>query len=273
MSGRQKIVKLRAAARQLRLDLLRYVGGKRAYVGGALSSIEIVTALFFDVMKDAEGVLVDDFILSKGHVSPLLHTALVQVGKIPRAEFDNVIETKGWLDEVYKDTDLMGLARTCQEPGLGLSFAVGTAFAKVLKNDDSHTFCLVGDGECGAGLLWEAVMHAGAKRAEGVTAIVDFNRLQASGAVDEVMPLDPLSFKWEAFGWAIREIDGNDMQQVHEALHWARKYRGQPTVIIAHTIKGKGVSFLENEPGSHVVTLSKEQVERARGELLKGENE
>jgi transketolase len=163
--------------------------------------------------------------------------------------------------------DLPAVEASTGSLGQGLSIGLGMALAARLDNRDYRVYVMIGDGESEEGQIWEAAMAASHFRVGNLTAILDYNRFQLDGAIGEIMSIEPVVAKWEAFGWAVREIDGHDMRQIMDALHWAKEPREQPSIIVAHTVKGKGVSFMENNNEFHGKAPTQAELEQALAEL------
>jgi len=239
--------------------------------GGSLSAADIVTALYFRVMchnpKNPQWQDRDRFILSKGHAAPVLYAALAESGYFPVEELKTLRKSDSRL-QGHTDRNLTpGVEMSAGSLGMGLSFAIGVALAARLDAKDYWTYVLLSDGECQEGQTWEAALSAAHFKMDNLTAIVDRNGIQLSGWTRDIMNLEPLSLKWQAFGWHIIEINGHDLNQILTTLEEARKVKGQPTVIIAHTIKGKGVSFMENNAAFHGKAPTPEEAEIALKEL------
>ena len=239
--------------------------------GSSLSSVEIVTALYFGGFLRYDPARPDwserdRFILSKGHGVPVLYAALAEAGFFPVEEL-NTLRT---VDSRLQGHPVQGTAPAMEAStgslGQGLSIGLGMALAARLDAADWKVWVLMGDGECQEGQVWEAAMAAGHHRPENLIAIVDYNKFQLDGAIADIIGLEPLAEKWRAMGWEVREADGHDMEEVLDALEWART-RGAPACIVAHTVKGKGVSFMENNNHYHGVTPTAEERERAIAEL------
>lgn len=239
--------------------------------GGSLSEADILAALYFRVMRldperpDWEER--DRFILSKGHGAAGLYATLAERGYFSTDLFD----TFGCIDstlQVHPDMHLApGIEVSTGALGQGLSVALGVALIARLNGEDFHTYCLVGDGEVQEGQIWEAAQAAAHYRVDNLTAIVDYNRVQLLGPLDEIMEVAPLADRWRAFNWNVEEIDGHDMVEIVRALESARNGRGHPTVVIAHTVKGKGVSYMEGQSAWHGRPPDEEQLAQALAEL------
>jgi len=239
--------------------------------GGSLSSVEIVTALYFRVLRhrpsEPEWPDRDRFILSKGHAAPLLYAVLAESGYLPGSELCTLRKIDSRLQGHPDRTCTSGVEATCGSLGQGLSFGVGVALAGRLDAKSYRVYVLMGDGECDEGQVWEAAMAAAHFKLDNLVGIVDHNGLQIDGWNRDVMNLEPLPDKWRAFGWNVIEVDGHDLSQLLSAYEQAERVKGQPTMIIAHTVKGKGVSFMENNVDFHGKTPNREETEQALREL------
>ena len=239
--------------------------------GGSLSAVELVTALYFGGFlrydpKNTEWPDRDRFILSKGHGVPVQYAALAEAGVFPVDE----LKTLRRIDSRMQGHPVLGatpgIEASTGSLGQGLSIGLGMALAARLDRKDYRVFVLLGDGECQEGQVWEAAMAAGHHKPENLIAIVDYNKFQLDGAIEEIIGLEPFAAKWESMGWTTREVDGHDIEAVCAALEWAQTQR-VPACIIAHTVKGKGVSFMEGENAYHGVAPSTDELTRALGEL------
>jgi transketolase len=268
------IVELDERARQLRLDSVGMIHRRGSgHPGGALSSAEIIAALFFHKMKldpaRPNWPERDRFILSKGHASAILYAALARLGFFP------VEDLKDW---GKIECHLQGHPDRLKTPGvemtsgiLGHGVAIGAGLALVARMDGMsyRVYVLLGDGELQGGIVWEGAMTAAKFRLPNLTAIVDYNDVQLDGPVHRIMPIEPLVDKWRACNWEVLEINGHDTRQVLEALDMASEIHHRPTVIVAHTTKGKGVSFMENKAKWHGIAPSDEEMAQAIAELGK----
>jgi len=266
------IRKLEDKAREMRKDIIIMVGAaKSGHPGGSLSAADIVAALYFHVMrydpKNPKWPDRDRFVLSKGHACPVLYAALAEAGFFPKVEIITFRNINSRLQGHPDMKKLPGVEFTTGSLGQGLSGANGMALAGKLDKKDYRVFCMIGDGESQEGQIWEAAMAAAHYKLDNVTAITDFNGLQIDGPNCEVMTVTPLPEKWRAFGWNVIEIDGHDFPQILGALSLERKVEGKPTMIVAHTIKGKGVSFMENVCDWHGKAPNEEQGKQALAEL------
>ncbi|OGO22074.1 MAG: transketolase [Chloroflexi bacterium RBG_16_50_9] len=193
----------------------------------------------------------DRFILSKGHAAPVLYAALAECGYFPVAELATLRQLDSRLQGHADRTATPGVEMSSGSLGQGLSFASGVALAGRLNSQSYRIYALLGDGECDEGQVWEGAMAAAQFRLDSLTAIVDYNGLQLSGCNCNIMSLEPMNQKWAAFGWHVIEVDGHDFTRLLDAFRQAQTIKGKPTAIIAHTIKGKGVSFMENNVDFH----------------------
>lgn len=236
----------------------------------SFSSVEIMVALYFRVLRynphSSNWEDRDRFILSKGHAAPVLYAVLAEAGYIPIDEL-KTLRKMGSRLQGHPAVELPGVEVASGALGQGLSVANGIALAGKLDGKDYRVYALLGDGELDEGQIWEAAMSAVKYGLDNLAAIIDYNGLQQTGPIDEVMPLEPLTAKWHAFGWHVLETNGHDFSQIFLALEEAKAARGRPSVIVAHTVKGKGVSFLENALGWHGKALSAAQAAQALAEL------
>lgn len=272
--SKQLLIDLEKKALTLRKDVIASVGvGTAGHVGGSFSAADIVTALYFYKMKhDPKNPKMPDrdrFLLSKGHVAILQYAALAESGYFPVSD---LAQTKDLDFHLQGHPDVQktpGIEAGTGSLGQGLSIGLGMALGLRLDGIESNVYVLCGDGELGEGQIWEAAMAASAHHVDHLVAIVDKNRLQAMGPVEERLNTNPIPEKWNAFGWHVLEIDGHNMEQILEALDQADKIREKPVVIIAHTTKGKGLSFAENVVTCHNVALTQEMYTQALRELSK----
>jgi len=266
------IQELNEVARRLRLDVIDMIfRAQSGHPGGSLSAADIVAALFFHHMRldphQPDWPERDRFILSKGHAAPLLYAALAERGYFPTEELKTLRQLDSRLQGHPDRLKTPGVEMTSGALGHGISIGCGLALAARLDGSDSRTFVLVGDGEIQAGVAWEGVMLAAKYRLANLTVILDYNDVQLDGFVHDIMPLEPMLDKWRAFGWHTLEIDGHHMRQIVEALDTVSNIHHAPTVLIAHTTKGKGVSYMENRSTWHGRAPTKEQYEQALAEL------
>ena len=269
------IVQLEERARELRIDSLDMIYRRGAgHPGGSLSAAEIIAALFFHKMRlDPERPdwpERDRFILSKGHASAILYAALARRGFFPVEDLKQWGELSCHLQGHPDRLKTPGVEMTSGILGHGVAIGTGLALATRMNGFNYRVYVLLGDGECQGGIVWEGAMAAAKYRLANLTAIVDYNDVQLDGPVHEIMPLEPLVEKWRAFNWAVLEINGHNMRQVLEALDTAGEIHNRPAVIVAHTTKGKGVSFMENDSRWHGIPPDDAQYAQAIAEL-KGE--
>jgi transketolase len=263
---------LKTVARRLRRHIITMTGkAGSGHPGGSLSSVEIATTLYWKVLRhkpsDPQWADRDRFILSKGHAAPLLYAILAECGYFPMAELATLRQLDSRLQGHADRTATPGVEMSSGSLGQGLSFAIGTALAGRLNSQSYRVYVLLGDGECDEGQVWESAMAAAHFKLDNLVTIVDNNGQQIDGWNRDVMNLDPLNNKWEAFGWHVLEVDGHDSNQLLNAFEQAKLVRGQPTAIIAHTVKGKGVSFMENNPNFHGKAPNAAEIEIALKEL------
>jgi transketolase len=263
---------LREMATKLRHHIVRMLArAGSGHPGGSLSAVEFVTALYFGGFLRYDPARPDwpdrdRFILSKGHGVPVQYAALAEAGFFPVAELETLRAIDSRLQGHPAYGTAPGIEASTGSLGQGLSIGLGMALAGRLDRKDYMVYVLLGDGECQEGQVWEAAMAAGHHRPDNLVALVDYNKFQLDGAIADIMGLEPFAAKWEAMGWAVREIDGHDLYAVVDALSWARAESG-PACVIGHTVKGKGVSFMEHENRYHGVAPSEEELTRALKEL------
>lgn len=256
----------------IRKDILNmiYKAGS-GHPGGSLSATELLVGLYFgDFNCDASNSGWEDrdrFILSKGHVNPLLYSVLARKGFFPVETLDTLRKFGSNLQGHPNMHKTAGLDSSSGSLGQGLSIANGIAIAGKIHKKDYRVYCLLGDGELQEGQVWEAVMTSAQHKLDNVCAIVDFNRVQLDGPIDSIKGLDPLPDKWRAFNWNVIEIDGHNITEVINAYKSAACTKGKPTVIIANTIKGKGVSFMEGKSEWHGKAPNKQELESALIEI------
>ncbi len=266
------VTEMKMIAKRLRRHIISTIGkAGSGHPGGSLSAVEIVTALYFRILRhkpqDPQWSDRDRFILSKGHAAPLLYATLAECGYFPVDELPTLRQLDSRLQGHTDRTVTPGVEMSAGALGQGLSFAIGIALAGRLNSQNYRVYVLLGDGECDEGQVWEGAMSAAHFKLDNLVAIVDNNRQQIDGWNRDVMNLDPFNKKWQAFGWHVTEVDGHDLTQLTQAFNRAKLIKKQPTVIIAHTIKGKGVSFMENNPDFHGKAPTATEVEIALKEL------
>ncbi|HWR23398.1 MAG TPA: transketolase [Feifaniaceae bacterium] len=272
MYSKEQLDSLRAKAQQLRRDVVTSIGvGVAGHIGGSNSAADIVAALYFNKMhydprnpKDPDR---DRFLLSKGHVAILQYAALAEAGFFPVEDLKTTKAIGSYLQGHPDVLKTPGVEAGTGSLGQGLSIGLGMALGMRLNQINRKVYVLVGDGEIAEGQIWEAAMAASAYKANNLIAIVDKNDLQATGAVTERLDTNPLNEKWLAFGWNVIEINGHSMEQILAAFDEADRTEDRPTVIIAHTVKGKGVSFAENNVAYHNAALTKESYAQAMNDL------
>ena len=263
---------LEQMAKTLRRHIIAMIAeAGSGHPGGSLSAVEIVTALYFRVLRHRSAepgwAERDRFILSKGHAAPLLYSALAESGYFPVEELASLRKLGSRLQGHTDRTITPGVEMSAGSLGQGLSFGIGTALAGRLNSQGYRVYVLLGGGECDEGQVWEAVMAAAHFKLDNLTAIVDHNQQQIDGWNSEVMDIEPLDDKWRAFGWEVIGVDGHDFNQILAAFKKAGEVKGRPTVIIARTVKGKGVSFMENNLDFHGKAPTPDQAQKALEEL------
>ncbi len=259
-------------AKQMRIDIIEMLAAAGSgHPGGSLSACDILAVLYFEKMNiDAanyEDPDRDRLVLAKGHAAPALYAALAEKGFFPREDLITLRKSDSYLQGHPNMQTTPGVEMSTGSLGQGLSVANGMALAGRLDKRDYYVYCIMGDGEIQEGQVWEAAMSAGHYGLDHVIAFVDHNHLQIDGSNDEVMTVNPIQDKFRAFGWHVITIDGHDFEAISNAIEEAKATTGKPTVIVAETIKGKGVSFMENQLGWHGVAPNAEQAQRALAEL------
>lgn len=262
------IRKLELMARTMRLDIIQMVGvGQRGHLGGSCSIADVVTALYFSKLRhdpaNPSWPDRDRFLLSKGHAALVQYAALAECGYFPKEELKKVKRCGAMLQGHPDLKSTPGIEANTGSLGQGLSIACGIAAGLRIDGRASRVYCVVGDGELDEGQIWEAAMAASAYRLDNLIAILDCNKLQAMGPVAQRLNTNPLPEKWRAFGWHVLEIDGHDMGKILRALDDVDGIKGQPKMIIAHTIKGAGIPFAENKVEFHNGQLDEAQFEKA----------
>jgi transketolase len=263
------IEELKAKARQVRIDIIKMLSAAGSgHPGGALSATELMTVLYFDQLrhnpKEPDWQDRDRVIFSKGHSCPLLYACLAESGYFPKEELLTLRQFGSRLQgHPGKDKGLPGLEVSTGSLGQGLSIGVGMALAGELSQKNFRVYVLLGDGECNCGQIWEAALSAGHYKLNNLCAVVDYNGLQIDGSTEEVMGLEPFVKKWRDFRWQTIEINGHSFKEILNAYKKAKDNKTMPTVIIAHTVKGKGVSFMENKAEWHGDVPNREKTEIA----------
>ena len=271
---RMNKLELQKVANEVRKGIVTSVhAAKAGHPGGSLSAADIFTYLYFEEMnvdpKDPKKADRDRFVLSKGHTAPGLYSALAQKGYFPVEDLETLRHLGSYLQGHPDMKHIPGVDMSSGSLGQGISAAVGMAIAGKMDNADYRVYTLLGDGEIQEGQVWEASMMAGFRKLDNLVVIVDNNNLQIDGAIDEVCSPYPIDKKFEAFNFHVINIDGNDFDQIDAAFKEARATKGMPTAIIAHTVKGKGVSFMENQVGWHGTAPNDEQYAVAMEDLKK----
>ncbi|HUC92869.1 MAG TPA: transketolase [Paenibacillus sp.] len=262
---------LKAKAAQIRMDLLRMIhGAGTGHTGGSLSNTDILTALYYRVMKidptNPKWDGRDRFIASKGHSVESLWCILADLGFFPKEEL-NTFSRFGTRLIGHPNNKVPGIEMNTGALGHGLAISVGMALAAKRDGKSYRVYCLMGDGEQAEGSVWEAAMAGPHYKLDNLVGIIDRNRLQISGSTEDVMGLEPLEEKWSAFGWHVVSVDGNDIEALVQAFEAAPAVPGKPTLVMANTVKGKGVSFAENVPHWHHHVPNDQELEQALAEL------
>lgn len=267
-----RVAELEAIARRVRGRLVEMSHAARApHLGSALSCVDILIAAYGEALQidpdrpDADGR--DRLILSKGHASSALYAVLAERGFFPMEWLATYGQPGSRLPEQMAPKCVPGIEAATGSLGHGLSMGIGMALAGRIRNRSYPVCVVLSDGECNEGSVWEAAMFAAAHRPCPVVAIVDFNRWQATGRSDEIMALEPLADKWESFGWSARSVDGHDIHSLADAMNEALATSDKPTAIVARTVKGKGVSFMEDDNNWHYRIPTADEVQAAKSEL------
>ena len=272
-----ELCELKAMAKTVRSDIVRMVHqAGSGHPGGSLSAADLMTGLYFgDIIKvnpeDPQWEGRDRFILSKGHVAPVLYSVLARRGFFPVEDLMTLRQLGSPLQGHPHMNSTKGLDCSAGSLGQGLSVANGLAIAFRKQGMTNRVYCLMGDGELQEGQIWEAVMTAAQHKLDNLCAIVDYNHVQLDGTVEEIKALGDLCEKFHSFGWNVIELDGHDMNQVMEAYRMAMAFKGKPTVLIANTVKGKGVSFMENRCEWHGKAPNAKELEEALAQINAGE--
>ncbi|MDD5642652.1 MAG: transketolase [Syntrophales bacterium] len=266
------ISQLQEIARQVRLDIVEMLfKAGSGHLGGSLSATEIMVALFYGRMRfnpqDPCWLQRDRFVLSKGHAAPVYYAILSRLGYFPREELLTLRQFGSSLQGHPDSACTPGVEVPTGSLGQGLSIANGMALAARLNRGGTKVYALLGDGEVQEGQIWEAAMSAAHYRLDNLTAILDRNRLQIDGHTADVMSIEPIAAKWQAFGWHTVEVDGHSFSELLTTLQETDSVKDRPSMIIAHTVKGKGVSIFENQAKYHGVAPTKEEYEQALKEL------
>lgn len=262
---------LSCVCKQVRRDIINMTANAGSgHPGGSLSAVELMTSVFYNHMridpKNPKDENRDRFVLSKGHAAPCYYAVLAELGFIDRAEFENFRQLHSILQGHPDCKKVPGVDASTGSLGQGCSIAVGMALGAKIQGKDTKVYTILGDGECQEGQIWEAFMSAAHYKLDNLTVMIDNNGLQIDGSNDEVMSLGNLSAKLKAFGFEVYEIDGHDLDAIEAALS-AEVVPGKPKCILAHTVKGKGVSYMENQVGWHGKAPNAEQRDQALKEL------
>lgn len=271
-------MELKEMARNIRVDIINMLEKSQSgHPGGSLSAVEILTALYFKEMKvDPKNSKWEDrdrFVLSKGHASPVLYGTLAEKGFFPKEELDKFRKIDSMLQGHPDMKGIPGVDMTTGSLGQGLAAANGMALAGKLDNKDYRVYALIGDGESQEGLIWEAAMLAAHYKLDNITVFLDHNGLQIDGLNKDIMDIEPIDEKFKAFGWHVLNIDGHSFDDILSAIEEAKNTKGKPTMVIARTHKGRGVSFMEDQVGWHGKAPSAEEASKALEELGGGLND
>lgn len=272
-TDKKKLQKIAVDRRRDIMKMLEKAGS--GHTGGSLSIVEILVCLYYDIMNISPANAAkrerDKFILSKGHGCPALYAVLADLGFFPKKELDTLRKLNSPL-QGHPQLGVPGVEISSGSLGQGLSVALGFALADRMDGIDANVYCLMGDGETNEGQIWEAAMTAAHYKLDNLCGIVDFNKLQIDGMCCEVMDLGEYRNKWEHFGWYAVEVDGHDLEALEKTFKEMQEVKGKPQIVIAHTVKGKDVSFVENKVGWHGIAPKKDELEKALAELDELEN-
>lgn len=265
-------MELKELAKNIRVNIIQMLEkSKSGHPGGSLSAVEILTALYFKEMnidpKNPRWEDRDRFVLSKGHATPVLYGTLAERGFFPKEELDKFRKIDSMLQGHPDMKDTPGVDMTTGSLGQGLAAANGMALAGKIDNKDYRVYALIGDGESQEGLIWEAAMLASHYKLDNLTVFLDYNGLQIDGENKEIMNIDPIDEKFKSFGWNVRTIDGHSFDEILDAIENAKNTKDKPTMVIAKTVKGKGVSYMENQVGWHGKAPSEEEAKKAIEEI------
>lgn len=272
MSNVLSIPELRKIASQMRYQIVEMSKtGKAPHLGSSLSCVDVIAAAYYTFLRidprDPMHRLRDRFILSKGHAISTLYAVLANRGFFPLDLLKTFNKDGGCLPEHPTPKCVPGVEMATGSLGHGLSVGIGQALAGRILNESYRVMVLMSDGECNEGSVWEAALFAPARKLDNLIAVVDFNKWQATGRSEEIMQLSPLKEKWAAFGWQAYEIDGNNIEEIISVFSKIPETPGKPTAIIAHTVKGKGISFMENDNNWHYRIPNDEELSEAKTEL------
>jgi transketolase len=272
MQKTNNVAELAAIAKRMRREVIEMITeAKSGHPGGSLSATEIVVTMFFDVLRhdpaNPKWPDRDRFILSKGHCCPILYAVMAECGYCPKDQL-NTLRKLGSVYQGHPDVRFIpALEASTGSLGEGVSLAIGMGLAARLNQSPSRSYVVLGDGEIQEGQIWEAAMFAGNNDLDNVCAILDYNGIQLDGFVKDIMDLEPIEDKWKAFGWHTIKVDGHNIAALQGAFAEAAATKGKPSIVIAHTIKGKGVSFMENNPKFHGTAPTPEEAKLALQEL------
>jgi transketolase len=271
MAQQPDINELKRIAKEIRIAIVKMLNcAGSGHTGGSLSMVELLVGLYFYKFKcEPDKPLCntrDIFVLSKGHGCPALYAVLAQMDFFNKEELCTLRKV-GTRLQGHPQRGLPGVETSSGSLGQGLSISNGFALGARLNKDPKRVYCLMGDGELDEGQVWEAALTSAHYKLDSVCGIIDYNKFQIDGRVADVKGLEPLKAKWQAFGWEVFEIDGHNIKEVVEAYDKAEKVKGKPSMVLAHTVKGKGVSFFENKNKYHGTTPNKEELEKAIKEL------
>lgn len=275
---KEQVSELQGHAKSIRAHIVAMVTeAQSGHPGGSLSATDILTTLYFAEMnvdaKNTEMATRDRFVLSKGHAAPVLYATLAEKGFFPKEELLSLRKINSRLQGHPSMKSLPGVDMSTGSLGQGLSVASGMALAARLDGSDHRIYTVLGDGELEEGMVWEGAMFAAHYKLDNLTAFVDFNGLQIDGPVEKVMSPLPIPEKWRAFSWHVIEIDGHDINAIYDAIQEAKTVKGKPTMIVATTVKGKGVCEMENKAEWHGTAPSREQCELFLAQLNELENQ
>lgn len=272
MKQTKSVEELQAIAKTIRRDIVEMItAAKSGHPGGSLSAVEILVTLFFDVLRhdpqNPKWPERDRFILSKGHAAPVLYSVMAECGYTPKDQL-NTLRQLGSIYQGHPDVRFIpALEASTGSLGEGLSLGIGMALAARLDKSPTRVYVVLGDGESQEGQIWESAMFGGDKAVDNLVCLTDYNQIQLDGFVKDIMPLDPLAEKWRSFNWHTIEVNGHSIPELQSAFTEAANTKGKPTAIIAHTIKGKGVSFMENNPKFHGTAPTEEEMKKALVEI------
>jgi transketolase len=272
MQTKTTVPEMQVIAKRIRREIVEMIGAaKSGHPGGSLSAVEVLVTLYFDVMRhdpaNPKWADRDRFILSKGHAAPVLYSVMAECGYTPLDQL-NTLRKLGSIYQGHPDVRFIpSLEASTGSLGEGVSLGLGMSLAARLNGSPSRTYVMLGDGETQEGQIWESAMFGAFHKVDNLVVIVDYNKIQLDGFVKDIMEIAPLADKWRSFGWHAIEVDGHNIPVLQAAFKVASETKGKPTAIIANTIKGKGVSFMENNPKFHGTAPTPEEVKLALQEL------